>query len=139
MTGMEQLEPVLLQSLQQYEHILDFLRKMDAEIGTASPAMVLELGESLADLQNHATQTDQVLLTQLSKQSTQTATMQSLLEKREQRVKDILLLNEQITAKAIGIKSLLGYEMEKMRNGMSALSGYRQQQHNQGRIVNSTS
>lgn len=134
---MEQLEPVLLQSIQQYERILDFLQKMDGEIGTASPSMVLELSESLAYLQSHATQTDQALFTQLNKQSALTETIQSLLSRRENIVKEILILNERIKAKAIGIKSLLGHEMEKLRNGISALSGYRQQQHNQGRIVNS--
>jgi hypothetical protein len=135
---MEKIEPVLLQSIQQYERILDFLQKMDTEISTAAPSMVLELSESLAYLQGHATQTDQDLLTQLSKQSPLSEAMQSLLNRREYIVKEILILNERIKAKAIGIKSLLGHEMEKMRNGISALSGYRQQQHNQGRIVNST-
>jgi hypothetical protein len=136
---MHELEPILLQSIQQHEHLLNLLRKMDAEVSTASPAMVLELSELLSDLQSHAMQTDQALLAELSRQTGHTAQVQYLLDKREQRVKEILLLNEQITAKAIGIKSLLGHEMEKMRNGISALSGYRQQQHNQGRIVNSTS
>lgn len=136
---MQQLRPVLLQSLQQYEGILDFLQKMEEEIGSASPAMVLELSESLADLQSHATQTDQALLAQLNKQSAQTEPIQSLIDKRELLVKEILLLNERITAKAIGIKSLLGHEMETLRHGISALSGYKQQQHNQGRIVNSIS
>jgi hypothetical protein len=135
---MKTLEPILIQSIQQYERILDFLQKMDTEIGTAAPSMVLELSESLAYLQSHATQTDKDLLTQLSKQSPLSEAMQSLLNRREYIVKEILTLNERIKAKAIGIKSLLAHEMEKMRNGISALSGYRQQQHNQGRIVNST-
>jgi hypothetical protein len=135
---MENLEPVLLKSLQQYERILDFLQKMDREIGTATPSMVLELSESLSYLQSHATQTDQVLLMRLKKKPALPEAMQSLLNRREYIVKEILTLNECIKTKAIGIKSLLGHEMEKMRNGISALSGYRQQQHNQGRIVNST-
>jgi hypothetical protein len=135
---MEKIETVLLQSIHQYERILDFLQKMDVEIGTAAPSMVLELSESLAYLQGHATETDQTLLTQLRKQPDLPKAMQSLLSRRENVVKEILILNERIKAKAIGIKSLLGHEMEIMRNGISALSGYRQQQHNQGHIVNST-
>jgi hypothetical protein len=135
---MENLEPVLIKSIQQYERILDFLQKMDTEIGTAAPSMVLELSESLAYLQGHAMQTDQNLLSQLRKQPALPEAMQSLLNRREYVVKEILILNERIKAKSIGIKSLLGHEMEKMRNGISALSGYRQQQQHQGRIVNST-
>lgn len=136
---MQQLEPVLSQSIQQYERILDFLQKMDGEIGTASPAELLELSESLTDVQSQATQTDQVLLRQLSNSSARTETMQLLIEKRERIMKEILLLNERITAKASGVKSLIAHEMGNLRNGISALNGYRQQQHNQGRIVNSTS
>jgi hypothetical protein len=136
---MEQYEQTLMQSIHQYERILDFLQKMDGEIGAAAPSMVLELSESLAYLQGHATETDQVLLSQLRNQQALPKAMQSLLGKRENIVKEILTLNERIKAKAIGIKSLLGHEMEKMRNGISALSGYRQQQYNQGRIVNSAS
>jgi hypothetical protein len=135
---MEKIEPILLQSIHHYERILDFLQEMDVEIGTAAPSMVLELSESLAYLQGHATETDQTLLTQLRKQTALPETIQSLLGRREYLVKEILILNARIKAKAIGIKSLLGHEMEKMRNGISALSGYRQQQHNQGHIVNST-
>jgi hypothetical protein len=133
------LEPVLLQSIQKYEHILDFLQKIDKEIGAASSDDLLELSAFLADIQSHATQTDQVLLTQLSKHSVLTETMQSLLDKREHITKEILVLNEQITAKASRVKSLIAHEMEKLRNGISALSGYKEQQHNQGRIVNSSS
>jgi hypothetical protein len=136
---MQQLEPVLSQSIQQYEHIFDFLQKMDREIGTASSDELLELSALLSDLQGQATQTDQVLLAQLNKYSVRTETLQSLLDQRERLIKKILLLNEKITTKASGIKSLIAHEMGKLRNGISALSGYTEQQHNQGRIVNSTS
>jgi hypothetical protein len=135
---MENIESVLLQSIHQYERILDFLQKMDVEIGTAAPSMVLELSESLAYLQGHATETDQTLLLQLHKQPILPVEVQCLLSRRDYIVKEILALNARIKAKAIGIKSLLGHEMEKMRNGISALSGYRQQQYNQGRIINSS-
>jgi hypothetical protein len=138
-TEMQPAETILLQSIQQYERILSFLQKMDTEVGTASPSTVLEFSKILQELQTIASQTDQILLTEISKQSMQTETMESLLRKREYVVKEILALNESIKAKAIGIKSLLGHEMETLRNGISALDGYRQQQHNQGRIVNSTS
>jgi hypothetical protein len=136
---LQQLESTLSLSIQQYEDILDFLKKTDKEIGTASPSELLELSTSLTDLQWIATQTDQVLLAQLNTDSAQGDKTQHLINRREHIVKDILRLNEHITVKASGVKSLLAHEMGKLRNGLSALSGYKQQQHNQGRIVNSTS
>lgn len=136
---MQQLRPILDKSIQQYEKILVFLQKMDNETSTASPAELLKLGESLADLQGQATQIDQVLLAQLGKYPAPTEIIQSLIEKRERTIKEILFLNERITLKASGVKSLISHELGKLRHGLSALSGYKQQQNNQGRIVNSTS
>jgi hypothetical protein len=138
-TEPQQLESTLLQSITQYVNILDFLKIMDGKIGTASPAELLELSASLTDLQGIATQTDLLLLTQLSTDSVRGDNTQHLINRREHIVNDILLLNEHITAKASGVKSLIANEMGKLRSGISALSGYRQYQHNQGRIVNSTS
>ncbi len=132
---MQQFEALLSQSIHEYAEILEFLQKMDEEIGTASPEGLLELGESLAQLQNHAAETDQVLLMQLSKHSALAETMQPLLDRREQIMKEILFLNGRITEKASGVKSLIAHEMEKLRTGLSALNGYKQQQNNQGRIV----
>lgn len=137
--ALQQIEPILTQSIQQYERILVLLRKIDEVTGTASPAELLELSETLVNLQSQATQSDNILVSQLSKYPARTETLQSLIEKREHIIKEILCLNERITVKASGVKSLIAHEMGKLRHGLSALSGYRQQQHNQGRIVNSTS
>lgn len=139
MTEMQQLEPALTLSIQQYEHILDFLRKIDREVGIASSDELLEQSALLADLQNHATQTDQVLLSLLNDHLVPTETIQILLSQRELIIKEILLLNAGITEKASGVKSLIAHEIEKLRNGISAMSGYKQHQNNQGRIVDRTS
>ncbi len=112
---------------------------MDREIGTATPVELLELSASLTDLQKDATQTDQVLLAQLSSISVRSENTQHLIDRHERIMEEILFLNEYITEKASGVKSLLANEMGKLRSGISALSGYRQHQHNQGRIVNSSS
>ncbi len=136
---MQQFEAVLSQSIHQYAEILEFLQKMNKEIGTALPEDLLKLGESLAHLQSHAAETDQVLLTQFNKYSALAETMQPLLDKRQQIMNDILCLNGRIAEKASGVKSLIAHEMEKLRTGLSALSGYKQQQNNQGRIVDRTS
>ena len=138
-TEIQELESTLSQSILHYGNILDFLEKIDREIGTASPSELLELSTSLTDLQEIATQTDQVLLTQLSTDSARGDNTQHLIDRREHIVTDILILNEHIAVKSSGVKSLIAHEKSKLRNGISALSGYKQQQHNQGRIVNSTS
>lgn len=136
---MQQVEEILSQSIHQYAEILEFLQKMNKEIGSALPEELLELGESLAHLQHLAAETDQVLLMQLSKHSALAETLQPLLDRREQIMKEILFLNGRISEKASGVKSLIAHEMKKLRTGLSALNGYKQQQNNQGRIVDRTS
>jgi hypothetical protein len=138
-TDMQQFEAIISQSIAQYEVILNFLQKMDKEIGTASPEELLELSKELAELQNQAATIDQVLLTQFSMLTARPETLQALIDKRHRIMKEILLVNERITEKASGVKSLIAHEMEKLRNGISAMSGYKQQQNNQGRIVDRTS
>ena len=136
---MQQLEPILLQSIEEYESVLDFLRKMEGEIGTAPPAQLLEFNESLADLQGRAAKTDQFLLQQLTDHARHIKRPHPLIEKREEIIRDILMLNGDITTKALGVKSHLAFELGKLRHGLSAMNGYKQLQNNQGRIVNKSS
>jgi hypothetical protein len=132
---MQQFEQVFSHSIKQYEVILSFLQKMEKEIGTASPDELLELSKSLADLQSQAAETDQMLLPQLREHSALNEKMAPLIDERELLMKEILLLNARISEKASGVKSLIAHEMEKLRNGISALGGYMQQQNTHGRIV----
>lgn len=136
---MQQLERVLSQSIQQYEHILEFMLKMDQEVGSADPEALQNFNDSLNELQQEAMRLDQLLDVRLDQKSTETEPIQSLFAKRLHLLKEILLLNERIVEKGSRVKSLIAHEMGKLRNGLSALSGYKQPQHHQGRIVNGTS
>lgn len=135
----QQLESRLNYSISYYGRILSLLQTINEEIGTASQDELQSMSSTLAELQGQATQLDQSIATQLDKEPAKTETIRSLLNKRENLIKEILLLNRNINTKAMGVKSLLAHEIGTLRNGLSALSGYRQKQHNQGRIVNSTS
>jgi len=137
--AMQPLEPMLLHSIQQYEGILDCMQKMDTEVGTADPAMLENFSDSLQLLQGEATQYDQILLAQLHRKSSESESIQVLAARREGLLREILSLNKRITEKASRVQSLLAHEMIKLRNGLSAMTGYRQPQHNQGRIVNGSS
>ena len=136
---MQELETMLSQSIQQYECIRDFLRNMDEEVGNADPVTLQNFSDSLHELQAEAMQIDQVLLAQLNKKTKKNEPIQNLIARRELLQQEILLLNTRITEKVSRVKSLIAHEMKKLSKGLSALSGYKQQQHNQGRIVNGTS
>ncbi|MDP3479595.1 MAG: hypothetical protein Q8R88_07470 [Desulfoprunum sp.] len=139
MIEIQQIEPALRQSIEQYELILAFLQKMETVVGTADAVELQELGATLYELQTQAEQFDRILLAKLKKEPHESDSVQTLRTRHERLLKEVLLANERITAKASGVKSLISHEIGKLRDGLSAMNGYRQQQHNQGRIVNSTS
>ncbi len=137
---MHLLEPGIRDSISLYEKILTLLQDIEKSLGTASGNELQGMSTSLVELQSRATQHDQLIVDQLTRMPAKNSEIvTSLLARRETLMKKILLLNNELTAKATGVKSLLAHEMRTIRSGRSALSGYKQQQHNQGRIVDSTS
>jgi len=133
------MEIVLRRSIQHYEQILTLLQTIDDSVGAADAAELLEYGETLAELQLQAEKIDLPLRAGMQGKVETGELLQNLLVDRERLLKGILQVNERITAKASGVKSLIAHEMGKLREGLSALNGYKQQQHTQGRIVNSSS
>jgi len=112
---------------------------MDDEMGMATPAALQNFSISFQELHEQAVQFDRLISAQLDKQSLENESILILAGKRDSLLREILLLNKRITAKASGVKSLIAHEIGKLRTGLSALSGYRQPRHNQGRITNCTS
>jgi len=137
--AMQHLEASIRDSIRQYGHILTLLHTINAEIGTASAEELQGMNTALTALQEQSKHHDQALGSRLNSEPVRTEAINSLLEKRERLIQEILQLNKNATAKAMGVKSLLAHEIGILRNGQSALSGYRPQQRHQGRIVNSTS
>lgn len=139
MEGIQQLAAQIELSIRQYDRILALLAKIDLEIGPASSVELQEMDASLAELQTQANAIDQTFLDQLTQESAAIETIRSLLDRRATIIDDIIALNGIITTKAAGVQSLLAHELGVLRSGISALKGYKQQEHGQGRIVNSTS
>jgi hypothetical protein len=136
--AMQRLETELRESFTCYNRILTLLQNIDREVGTASEDELLVMGDSLKDLQASATLIDKTIMAQLQGKRVTNDTLSTLLESRENIVKEILLLNRNIAAKAMGVKTLLAHELATLRSGASAMKGYRQQEYDQGRIVNSS-
>lgn len=90
----------------------------------------------LTEMQTQASDTDQLIMSQLTSDDLVKGTTQKLVSERAKMINDVLLLNRNVMIKAMGVKSLLAHEIGTLRSGKSALNGYRPPQHNQGRIVN---
>lgn len=128
----------LLLSIQQYEHMLEYMQGLDKDVGTASPAALLESNETLLKLQKDTSETEQALFAQFTTYCEDADDILPLIATREHLMRDVLFLNQRIRVKATGIRSFITHEMGKLHTGLSAMNGYRQHQHNQGRIVNSS-
>ena len=138
-TEMQRAESALLQSVQHYEGVLKFMGQMDQDMGTADPVTLQNFCISLQEFQEQAMQCDRQISALMRGKFLETESIQALTRKRAFLLKEILLLNERITAKATGVKSLLAHELRVLRTGHSALSGYSQSQQPRGRITNCTS
>jgi hypothetical protein len=135
----QQLKTSLLQSIHQYENMLDYMQNLDKGVGTAAPSALMRLNDRLVELQKNMTQTEEIVSFRLQEYSGNMEAVQSLVEMRQHLLRDILFLNQRITVKATGIRSYITSEMGKLHTGLSAMKGYKQQQNNLGRIINSKS
>lgn len=134
-----QLESTLLVSIQQYERIYELLQKMEQDVGTADSDELEAFNQSLQELQAQAINTDQAVNGLLHGTKDSAESVQKLVVQREFLLKAIIDLNKNIAARASGVKSLIAHELSALRSGLSAMNGYRQQQNNQGRIINRSS
>lgn len=135
----QHLTAQLTLSSNQYQRILAHLQHIDGKIGVASPLELQEMYTSLAELQRQAAEIDRSCLDQVMADPAIAKAVAALVDRRTSIVKKVLAANREITAKAIGVQSLLAHELGTLRTGLSALSGYRQPERPQGRLINSMS
>ena len=133
------LKEKIQHSICLYEQMRESMKRLDLEIGTASPAALTKFNTTLSEHFNTAEKIEHELFVQLSTSSDRIDEVRSLIEVRENILKEILLLNQRITSKASGIRSFISHKTKSLQSGVSAMKGYTQVYHNQGRIVNSTS
>ena len=136
---MEKIAAHLLNAINRYSRIREFLEGIEDEIGTASDGLLRKMNEDLADLQSQATEYDQMINSTTGNQQVWPSHIQLLFDQRQQLLQDILKINARITTKAKDIQSLIFHDLQRLGKSQAALSGYRQYQDRQGRIVNRTS
>ena len=139
MKNVSLLQSALEHSIKHYKDLHLFLLDIDLKIGIASETELQEFDKSLREMHVKAIDIDQTVTENSTEDSTVIATFENLLNERTLLVKEILNLNEKIVAKANGVNSLIAHDIEMFRNSAAARHGYRQQQDNNGRLVNTTS
>jgi hypothetical protein len=137
-TDLSSLDLLAQKSLQQYGAIFEFLQSTGLQFGTHSTGHIKKFDETLVELQEMAKQTDQQLTEKLRVVEITENITESLARRTELQEKILVLLKEKIS-RVNSAKSLLASEMQSIKNGRKALTGYRTNSDHQGRIIDKTS
>jgi len=132
------LELLISQSLEQYGEIYDLLKMHGSNINSQLSDGIIKFDETLGGLQNLAQQTDRHLADQL-KIMEFSETMEDQLSRRTELQEKVLVLLKETANRANNVKSLLASEMQSIRQGRKALTGYKTNSDYQGRIIDKTS
>lgn len=132
------LELLIAQSLAQYGEIYDLLKVEGPNIDSQLSDGIIKFDEALGGLQNLAQQTDRQLTDQLKIMGFSETIEGSLARRKELQGKVLVLLKETAN-RANSVKSLLASEMQCIRQGRKALTGYKTNSDYQGRIIDKTS
>ena len=137
-TDLTALELLILQSIEQYGAIYDLLKIDGVNIDSQLSSEISKFDETLRDVQKLAQQTDQQL-TDLLKVTKIPQSMEELLARRTELQKEILVLLKNTASRANSVKSLLASEMQSLKQGRKALTGYKTNSDYQGKIIDKTS
>ncbi len=130
-----QLHFILQTSIDQY---IEILQLMEAIIQTKKSLSIAELtvtGQQIVNKQKMATETDKNLLALLAESSAEMIDNKRIAERTE-LLKQVLQLNKSITPKLTNLKSLMGSELQQIKNGRFAMKGYQQTPIKHGRNLN---
>jgi len=131
------LDQLVRQSQEEYEEIYSLLLSL-GQLDSHPPDEIRNFHESLLRLQKTAQRTDDKITKQL-KCTSMSKTIAEQLRGRTALQQNILALVKETASRANSVKSLLASEMQVIRHGRNALTGYRSNSPHQGRIVDKRS
>ena len=136
--NIEIVETLIRKSFDQQRKMIILLKSLDEPMNAHSIGAVEQFNEKFSDLQQETELTDKILVAQLNPEDA-TGTISQLLEQRNLLQNDVIILMKKILPKAVSAKSLMANEVQSIKNGRKALSGYKTQIDHQGKIVNRAS
>jgi len=132
------LELLVRRSLEQYGEIYQLLKMVGSNLGSQLSDDIKKFDETLSGLQRQTQETDRQLTDQLKGLGISETLAEPLARRTELQERILVLLKETAT-RAHCVKSLLVNEMQSLKQGRKALTGYKTNSDYQGRIINKTS
>ncbi len=133
-----EVETLILQSLKEHSEMLAMLKALQREIDTHSVAYLEQFNTNYHTLQQQSQGTDNKLFKQLDLEGI-SKNIRQQLDHRKSMQQDILDLLKKTVPRANIAKTLMASEIQSIQKGRTALSGYKSQLNNQGKIVNRAS
>jgi len=134
----EMMTALVVQSLQHQEEMQSLLGELQQQLarGSNSPTNSIEnFNKQFSTLQVKMQQTDMQLTTQLRESDIPDTTRQLLARRHTLQEHNVQLLKAAVP-KARSVTSLLASEMQSLKAGRRALSGYKNMSDRQGSIIN---
>ncbi len=129
-------EALAIESIELYEKMIAMLGELPAQLASQSTASIEKFNASFAVLQQQVKCTDLQLPGQLMHVSLSENVRQLLVRRKFLQERVLQLVKESVSG-ASSIKSLLASEMQSLKSGRRALSGYKVSSDRQGTIINS--
>ena len=133
------LTELVLKSLHQYREMAELLRTLEKNLAADPAGYVDEFNVSFAELKIKAQYVDKSLLERLKSSGKLDSTIEDYLDERRRLLADISNLLERALPQALSIKTLLQNEMQSLKTGRNALSGYKSNPSGHGRLINKRS
>lgn len=131
------LEVLVAQSVHQHEEMIGLLGILQHQLATDSTDSIQKFNSTFTLLQKNIQQTDMHLTEQLGR-SHISDTIRQHIVRRKFLQEHVLQLIKESVPRASSVKSLLMSEMQSLKAGRRALSGYKNASNRQGTIINST-
>jgi hypothetical protein len=123
----DELDTLLQCSITRYENILTLFTAINSEVGDKNPATLHARGTEILLLQEQAALADHTLITTIQETNPAWHDHFSLLAKRQDIMRQILIHTHSLLSTTSNIKSLLAHEIKEIQGGRAALNGYQRQ------------
>lgn len=134
-TEIKTLDAMVQHSIRQHVDMVELLRPLQQQLESPSLDAITKFNSVFNVLQQEIEILDNGLEKQL-KMAAIPDHIKQLLDRRQSLQQEILYMLKHTVPKACSVKSLMASEIQSVKNGRKALSGYKTQSANQGRIVN---
>lgn len=133
----KELTHLLEQSVEQYSSILAYTNTLPALLSNPDMKNIQTYCGHLSDLQNEASRTDEAINSLLKKEDSDLESSPAF-QKRRDLMSEIIRHNDLLFPRIAGKMAIISSELDKIKEGRTAMTGYKPNLDGSGKIINKT-